>query len=277
MGEGGYRSWSGSDHRPGDIGQWLADWGEAMAFLTRLPLLRRAYGFTGPALAPAMRAFPLAGLVVGLVSGFVLLLALLSGAPVAIGALVAVGAGILVTGGLHEDGLADVADGFGGGTGAEDKLAIMRDSRIGTYGVLALLFGVILKTASIAALAAVGSWTAFAVIAAAAALSRAVPVALMHALPPARSDGLAFAAGRPGRGTVLQSFLAALVISVIFLLPVSLLVGLLLMPVAALAGLAIIVWLANRHIGGQTGDVAGAAQVTSEVLALVAAAAVLGG
>jgi adenosylcobinamide-GDP ribazoletransferase len=98
-----------------------------------------------------MRAFPAAGLVVGAIIGAVLVLVTWLGAPAAVAAPIAVAAGLLVTGALHEDGLADTADGFGGGATAERKLEIMRDSRIGTYGVLALIAGLALKAVAIAA------------------------------------------------------------------------------------------------------------------------------
>jgi adenosylcobinamide-GDP ribazoletransferase len=182
-----------------------------------------------------------------------------------------------LTGALHEDGLADVADGFGGGESREVKLAIMRDSRIGSYGVLALFFALVLKVFAIASVVVGTSiWGGLAAIVASAALSRAASAGLLHVLPPARRDGLSFEAGRPGRSTVLQAAGLAVAVSLVFLWPYSLALGLLLLPLAAAAGLAMTAWLADRQIGGQTGDVAGAAQVVSEVLVLLAAAAVLG-
>jgi adenosylcobinamide-GDP ribazoletransferase len=262
------------DHAPGDARQWLTDGRESIIFLTRLPL-RREMTLPSPDLAAAMRAFPVAGLIVGAVVGAVLVLTAWLGAPAAVSALVALGAGLLVTGALHEDGLADVADGFGGGASPERKLEIMRDSHIGTYGVLALIVVVALKAVAIASLAAQSVWLAVAVIIAAAAMSRAAPVAILHLLAPARRDGLSAAAGRPGRSTVLQALAAATLVSLVFLWPYSIIFGLVVVPLAGLVGLVGMVWLARRQIGGQTGDVAGASQLVSEIVILLAAVMVL--
>jgi adenosylcobinamide-GDP ribazoletransferase len=258
------------DHDWDDFGQWRTDCRTSVGFLTRLPLEPET-ALPPPALAAAGRAFPVAGLLVGVIVGAVLVLAVWLGAPAAVAALLGVAAGLGLTGALHEDGLADIADGFGGGASRERKLEIMRDSRIGTYGVLALIVMVALKTTAFAILAAQSVWLAFAVILAAAAMSRVAPAGILYLLAPARRDGLSLEAGRPGRGTVLQALALATVISVVVLSPVSVLFGLITVPLAGLAGLGAVVWLARRQIGGQTGDVAGASQVVSEAAILIAA------
>ena len=263
-----------ADHAPEDVGQWLADWRHSLIFLTRLPLGGET-ALPPPVLAAAMRAFPLAGLVIGAITGAVLVLASGLGAPAPVAALLAVGAGLGLTGALHEDGLADVADGFGGGATPDAKLEIMRDSRIGAYGVLALIVAVALKWTALAGLAGQSLWAAFAVTVAAAAISRVAPAGILHLLTPARPDGVSAGAGRPGRGTVLQALALATFISAVVLGPVSVLLGLVLVPLAGLAGLYATASLARRHIGGQTGDVAGASQVISELAILVAAVMVL--
>lgn len=244
----------------------------AVAFLTRLPLPR---GLAGPgALEASLAWFPLAGALVGSLAA-----AALAGAallwPSPLPALAAVAMAVLVTGGFHEDGLADTADGLGGGRTRERKLEIMRDSRIGTYGVLALIVAVGLKWVALATLAAQSVWLAFAVIVAAAAVSRVAPAAVLHLLPPARRDGLSADTGRPGRSTVMQALAVATFLSIVLLWPVSLVLGLVIVPVAGIVGLAGMVWLARRQIGGQTGDVAGASQVVSEATILTAAVMML--
>ena len=262
------------DHAPHDAGQWLADCRHCVVFLTRLPIARDT-ALPPPGLAGAMRALPLAGVLIGAIIGAVLVLAAWLGAPASVAALLAVTAGLGLTGALHEDGLADVADGFGGGATVERKLEIMRDSRIGTYGVLALIVTVAFKALVLATLAAQSVWLAFAVTVAAAAVSRVSPAGVLYLLAPARRDGLSAAAGRPGRGTILQALAAATLVSVVFLWPVSFLFGLVVVPLAGLAGLVGMAWLARRQIGGQTGDVAGASQVVSEVAVLLVAVMVL--
>ncbi len=122
-----------------------------LIFLTRLPI-RYSRPMPVDALARAGWTFPLVGALVGAIGAAVGALALtagLGGFPVA---LLVIGTTILLTGALHEDGLADMADGLGGGETTEEKLEIMRDSRIGSYGVLALVFSVLLRSAFIGAL-----------------------------------------------------------------------------------------------------------------------------
>src|SRR5687768_326033 len=116
-------------------GQWWREFRLALGFFTRLPLKAPA----GP-VAEAARAFPGAGAVVGLIGSLVYLLAVEIGLSGLLAALLAVAATVIAGGALHEDGLADFADMLGVRGDRERKLAVMRDSRIGSYGVLALGF-----------------------------------------------------------------------------------------------------------------------------------------
>ncbi|MFA7429594.1 MAG: adenosylcobinamide-GDP ribazoletransferase [Rhodospirillaceae bacterium] len=242
------------------IRRLAADLHLAVVFLTRLPMPRLPVDV--PPLARAMWAFPLVGAFVGLLAATVLSAALSGGLSPAVAALLAVGAGLWLTGGLHEDGLADVADGFGGGATRQRKLEILRDSRIGSYGVLALVIALGLKVAALSALPAVD---AAAALVAAAAQGRAVlPLAMLLA-PPARADGLGAGAGEASAGVTAAAGAVAVGLGV-WLLPwadVLLAVG------AAGLACAVVVMLARRHIGGYTGDVLGAAALTAEVAVLV--------
>ena len=251
------------------IAQRLAEVRVAMMLLTRLPMGRMSGPV--PTLAQAGWAFPLAGAVVGGIGWAAFALAVGLGLPPAVCAVLAVVAGVLVTGGLHEDGLADLADGLGGGRDRAGKLEIMRDSRIGSYGVLALGLVILLKVQAIAALpnvpALVWAFVAF------AAVSRAAMLAAMAALPPARPDGLGRMAGLDGGWRLPAGLGAALVLS----LPMVAAFGapaLAILILAALVG-AIPAWLANRQLGGQTGDVLGAVQQVAEAAGWVALTALL--
>ncbi len=199
---------------------WLEDRVEelkaALVFCTRLPLFR-AMPVAGAALGKAAWAFPLAGLVVGLIGAAVYALAHRFGLPAWPAAVLAVAATLLVTGALHEDGLADTADGFGGGNSREQKLAIMRDSRIGTYGVCALTVALLLRVAALASLPSAHA-VVWALIAAHVA-ARATMPALMLMLPPARSDGLSHDAGQPAGASAAAA--AAIGFVVLALLPAS--------------------------------------------------------
>lgn len=256
----------GSSGRP--TARWRDELGLAVAFLTRLPWPARL-----PADRPLMEAawaFPLAGVAVGLIAAAGYGLADGLGLPAAVAAVAAVAAGALATGALHEDGLADVADGFGGGRDAEAKRRIMRDSHIGSYGVLAL---VLVTTAKIAALASLADPQAAATaLVTAHALGRAVVPALANRLAPAASDGRGRDAGRPDLGGALWAA------------GIGAGIGLLLLPggigvaaALAAAGAAIAIgWLALRQVGGTTGDVFGAAEQAAELAALLAIVSYLG-
>jgi adenosylcobinamide-GDP ribazoletransferase len=239
----------------------------ALSFLTRLPFRLRETPAPG-ALARAMGAFPLAGVVVGGIGAavYALLHQLL---PASASAILALAATMLVTGGLHEDGLADTADGFGGGADRDQKLAIMRDSRIGTYGVLALIVTFTLRAV---ALAEIGDSliVAGALIASHALARGAIPVA-MQALAPARSDGLGAAAGQPSATQIGVAVTLAVVIAALALPASTALAAL----AGATLGMMLVVGVAQMQIGGHTGDVLGAIEQCAETLALLGVLAAL--
>jgi adenosylcobinamide-GDP ribazoletransferase len=186
----------------------------------------------------------------------------------AAGAL-ALGASALLTGSLHEDGLADVADGFGGGRDPAAKLEIMRDSRLGTYGALILMVSFVAKVSSLAALP--DRYVVQSLIAA-HALARGVLPFMAMSLPYARKDGLAADAGRPDTATAVTAGSMALLIAMLAL-PWREALGAALVAAACVIGMA---WLAQRQIGGQTGDVLGGAEQLGEAAILLLLAARFG-
>jgi adenosylcobinamide-GDP ribazoletransferase len=248
---------------------WRDEFFAAFTFLTRLPLgVTRADADAAlPSLAEASWAFPLVGVVIGAIGGIAYAIAVAFGLPALAAALIAIATTALITGALHEDGLADTADGFGGGATREAKLDIMRDSRIGTFGVIALIVSMGLRTIAIADTGT--RWHVFFALIAAHALSRAVLPAALAQLHPAREDGLGASAGRPEQNQVLMALAIALAIAVV---TIGLRAGLSAAIVAALIAIAI-GWLARRQIGGQTGDVLGAIEQGAETAALLAIAA----
>ena len=244
---------------------WFSGFTIATAFFTRIPIEppRRA----ACQIADAAWAFPLVGAGIGAVVAVAFFLAQLVGLGSWPAALSAVLAGLVLTGALHEDGLADAADGLCGGADREAKLAIMRDSRHGTYGVLALLASVGLRAAAVAQLGDL-IHVGLALVAAHAASRAALPAAL-RLLPPARTDGLGATAGTPSAAAVIASVGLGLGIALSALGPVRGAVAL------GLTGAAVFVAaaLARRQIGGYTGDVLGAFQQIGEIVMLLAAAA----
>jgi adenosylcobinamide-GDP ribazoletransferase len=239
-----------------------------LAFLTRLPLALSAPD-TGADVARASWTFPVIGAFVGAFGALVYWFAHSLGQPALVGASLAVAATLLITGALHEDGLADTADGFGGGTTRERKLDIMRDSFIGTYGAAALILSLLLRIGAIASLAD-PALAALALIAAHAGARATLPI-FMRRVPRARQDGLSAEAGVPPP----QSAAIAIAIGLGVLL-ICLGFGatfITLIPVALALGL--MARLTINQIGGQTGDVLGAVEQASEILILLVAAAPL--
>jgi adenosylcobinamide-GDP ribazoletransferase len=246
------------------LGARAGELSTGILFLTRLPLPRHA-PMSGAAIADASWAFPLAGVVVGLIGAAIYALAHRVGLPPWPAAALTLTATLLVTGCLHEDGLADTADGFGGGDSREQKLAIMRDSRIGTYGVCALILSLVLRAGALASLAEPGL-VAAALIASHAA-ARAIVPAVMFFLGPARTDGLSFSAGAPSierPGAALAIAVVVLLLTLGFVMTVETLI------VLAIVGVAM-TRLSARQISGQTGDVLGAVEQIGEITVLLVA------
>ncbi len=249
--------------------QLLDDTLEALRFFSRLPIPRRAGSPPADAedFPRALRRAPMAGAVLGLGAGLVLLLAREFGLPMSVAAWLTLACATVASGAMHEDGLADVADGFGGGFSRERRLEIMRDSRIGAFGAVALILSFGLRSAAMAGLAAAPG-QALAVLVAAGAMSRAACLAPLFLLPPARDDGagraavLSLEAARSAFGVALAfvglPFLAGIPLGACLL-------------AALLAAIAVrgFCALAGRMIGGQTGDVAGAAQQIAEIVILM--------
>ena len=163
-------------------------------FCTRLPIGSSA-AIDGPHVARAGWAMPIAGALVGALGSVTYWLAVAVGLSPASAAMLGLVAMLIVTGGLHEDGLADTADGFGGGRSREHKLAIMRDARIGTFGVCALVAALILQWSALVSIAEPRQ-VAMALVAAQVA-ARATLRAFMRFVPVARADGLSAHIGRP--------------------------------------------------------------------------------
>ncbi|MGB8812858.1 MAG: adenosylcobinamide-GDP ribazoletransferase [Paracoccaceae bacterium] len=245
----------------------LHDIAASLGLLTRLPIAVNTDLATRRGAAAAW-AWPLAGAMVGALAWAAGGLALALGTPPALAAGAALITATMVTGAMHEDGLADTADGFWGGWTIERRLAIMKDSHIGSYGVMALILITGLRWQALGAIFAATSapWAIIGI----AALSRVPMAALMAMLPNARGSGLAQSVGRPSARTALLAATVGLALAVIGLgwlaLPATLGVALVSL---ALAGVA------KSKIGGQTGDILGASQQLAEMVALLVVAAAL--
>lgn len=236
----------------------------ALAFLTRLPLARRFDAGAGD-VARGAWAFPLAGAGIGAAVGVVAIASEDLLTPMA-GAAMAVLAGVLLTGALHLDGLADSADGLGGPT-RETALRAMRDHAVGVYGATAIALDLLLRTALLAALLEHGPSVVLAASLAAGAISRAAVLCLPLALPyaqPAAGAGAALS----GRGGVARAAIA-LAIAAAASLAVAGIDAFICLGVA-LAAAVLVGGCARRRLGGITGDVLGAVVEVVEIACLMA-------
>jgi adenosylcobinamide-GDP ribazoletransferase len=239
---------------------WLRLGAVAVQFLTRIPVRVR---FETGDLRRAAGAFPAVGALVAAI-GIGVRWAVDPMLGAALATVVALASMIAVTGAFHEDGFADAADGLWGGDTPEERLRIMRDSRLGTYGTVAL---VLLLATKLLALTPMSVGAFASTVVPAMVLGRASSLALMRVLPPA-PDSLATLAGAPtAAGWAVAGVTCALSLAGFGLrawLPVA---------AAAVATLASI-WLVRRKVGGVNGDQLGAANQLVEVSVLLAGAAV---
>jgi adenosylcobinamide-GDP ribazoletransferase len=247
----------------------------ALAFLTRLPPSPRAFTGEHP-LGTDAHAFPLAGLVAALPAALLVLAGTFVGLSATTVAVIAVTALVFVTGGLHEDGLGDVADGLGGHRPKARALAIMKDSRIGAYGALALVLSLALRVSLLAELIEGDAGLAALAVLASAAASRGAMAWLWSSLPSADPRGLAARVGQPSPRTG----------RIAGLLGGGLLVagGAFAGPLGAVLPLALGLLVLGQfrkfligRLGGQTGDCLGAAQQLTEIAALLGLAIAVGG
>ncbi len=250
------------------LDDWVRDLKVAAIFFTRVPIAH-AGRLTLADLARAWRCVPLVGAAIGAAGGVVFAIAHLLGLPPLAAALLALATTALVTGALHEDGLSDFADALGGRDAAQ-RLDIMRDSRIGAFGALALIFSVGLRAAALASMAEPGE--GFLALVAAHALSRAALPAVMTALPAARRDGLGADTGAPERPALA---LALGVAAVLALAALGIGPGVAAMLAGCMAAMAI-TGMARRLVGGYTGDILGAVQQAAETAILLAITATSG-
>ena len=238
----------------------------AIRFFSRLPAGRSPH--MPPNLDRIAKILPLASLVIGAGPALLLWAAAVAGVPPLFCALLAAAASAIVTGAMSEDAAADAADGLFGGSTPQRRLDILKDSRHGTYGVLAIVFVVGLKVAALSALAAHDPLGAAFVWLGAAILARSGALSLALALSPARASGAAATAGRVSRNGFAIGLVLALALAIVLTLPFAGVWA----PAVGLAFAALIAlgWtrLCDRLVGGQTGDLIGALQALLEIALL---------
>lgn len=241
----------------------LADCAAAFLLLTRIPVIwHRFEDDTPPDFISAQWAFPLVGLIIGSIGGMVMVTAIALAMPAIVAASVALAVMVGLTGGMHEDGLADTLDGFGGGFDRERKAEIMHDSHIGSYGVTGLCLATIARVGLLVALTDfVGGWALVLIVAVSAAGARFQVMALLRLYPVSPLAKLAQMTGKPepGRGII---GMALWVVPMVLFLPQLGVIAAIIVSIAISLGLG---WLAMRQIGGLSGDVMGAAIILGDI------------
>jgi adenosylcobinamide-GDP ribazoletransferase len=242
----------------------VADLVAAFGLLTRLPLPRGTAPSSGTSSTGAsVWAWPVVGLVIGAIGAAFYALAWRRGLTSVLAGLVAVIAMIVATGGFHEDGLADTADGIAGGATPEKRLLIMKDSRIGSFGALALIASVGLRVGALAQLAE--PRLAVPALIVAAVLGRAAIPGVVLLSAPARPGGLGAALGTLDRRRVAIGCGIAVVICLVLERPHAMLEAIF----AALLATAAIAAVGARSLGGYTGDTLGATEQLAECAVLL--------
>ncbi len=231
----------------------------AVAFFTRIPIPANT-PFSAERLNHASRYFSLVGWIIGLCAALSLLFAYQL-FPISIAVLISMSATIKITGAFHEDGLADMSDGLGGGMSQARKLEIMKDSRLGTYGALALQLAILIKFFALYEIMALGLIEPLVALLVIHASSRAVAGSLIFDMPYVRESGKAKPLAQNQSRTDLCVLLA------FGLLPLCLL------SIQAALGMLVIgiicrSWIKRwllRQLGGYTGDCLGATQQITEL------------
>lgn len=260
---------------------WAIATAICIRFYSRLPvpaLTGEADPHAPPDFRTVPRALPFAALIIALPATLVLFCAGAAGLGGLLAATLAIATLAVTTGALHEDGLADSADGLFGGRTPERRLDIMKDSRLGSYGALAMGLALLLRASALALLLdRIGPLSAAGVFLIAAVVSRLSGVHLLASMPPARASGASVAVGRPSLHTAFIGycigFAIALLLDFFLRLPPW---GLPLGFALAAANALLVKRLCLRLIGGQTGDIAGATQQLDEIAIFLGFALVLG-
>lgn len=237
----------------------------ALGFLTRLPVSAKWFEGDDGKLSVTARAFPVAAALAALPAVLVTIFGWVLDLPVLLTSTIAAATAIAIGGALHEDGLADCADGFFGGFDREKRLDIMKDSRIGAFGAMALVLAILVRIIAIAAILQASLWAAAAALIASAAAGRTALVWHWSDLPGARIGGIADKAGQPTEdASVLATVTGIAVAGLLAIAFNGLAPALLAIALAAAATLAFRALCASK-IGGHTGDTLGAAAIIAEL------------
>ena len=256
----------------GMLGKWRQDFVDCLGFFSRLPIppLLGHVSEDMPDMPRSSRALPLIGLLLAVISlapaTLFDTLALTAPLPALLLAAMTITTMIIITGGLHEDGLADVADGFWGGQTIARKLEIMKDSRLGSYGALALMLSLLMRVSILSYLFEnYGISTGGVAYLCAGIVSRVPILYVWHSLPAARLGGLSASLGQPSSNSLAIAIAMGALATAFMIVPLFGFSAALSAFVLVTAISLLVVNVARRHIKGQTGDVLGASQQLGEI------------
>ncbi|WP_312945062.1 adenosylcobinamide-GDP ribazoletransferase [Agrobacterium sp.] len=252
-----------------DINAFITDLARAVGFLGRFPVPQHFFdGYDGK-MVRLSRTFAFAGLLIALPAALVLLILLSLDAKPLLASMITLAVMVFSTGALHEDGFADTADGLGSGRTGDRIIEIMKDSRLGTYGSVALFFSFGLRAAALMTLGdTLTPVGAAAVFLGAAALSRGLMVWHWTATPSARQQGLASSAGQPDSAARNTAVISGVVIASVLALPFVSIFALTLAFAAVAVAITVFNGFVVKKINGHTGDTIGATQQISVIVLL---------
>ncbi|MDC3235061.1 adenosylcobinamide-GDP ribazoletransferase [Candidatus Puniceispirillum sp.] len=242
----------------------FGDIAAAFLLLSRIPITYQFAKDSPPDFISSLWAFPIVGLVIGGFGGMMLAFASFLGLPLLVCGGVSVGVMAMASGAMHEDGLADTADGFGGGKNVDDKMRIMHNSHIGSYGVLALCISTIIRISLFASIAGLdlSNLALIGLVAAIAAAARWQILIALWAFPIAAGAKLAKVTGRPSVVVIFAAAFLWMAPLAYFALPIATVIA----GIAALFACLGLGRIAMRQINGISGDVMGAMIILAEIM-----------
>lgn len=255
-----------------DLSAIITDTARSIGFLTRLPVPARYFEGHDGSLVRSSRTFPLAGLAASLPAALFLLVSSWLEIPPLLAAAIALAISVGTTGALHEDGLADVGDGFYGGRDVEERLEIMKDPRLGTYGLLPLVVAMLLKLSALAAILGTGGAKAAVAVLAAGVVARTALVWHWLELDSSRAGGLADKAGKPNGESLTFALVTGVPLACVLVWAGFGLSAVILSAALAVIASLAFVRLCRDKIGGFTGDTLGASALIAEIAVLIALA-----
>ncbi|WP_162652448.1 adenosylcobinamide-GDP ribazoletransferase [Lentilitoribacter sp. Alg239-R112] len=241
----------------------------SIGFLSRYPVPTRYFHGDDGSLGETSGMFALSGVIIALPIACIAALLSKFGTNEMLIAVLVLAMQTFITGALHEDGLSDCVDGFWGGRNKEHILEIMRDSRLGAYGTLALIFSILLKFVALSTIIdQVGAVQLFILIPAISGISRAVMVWHWRSLPPARQDGVAKQVGIPTQRSFNENMIASIMLIALPLIFGYNILNIVIAIPLTISCVYLFTKLADKKINGHTGDTIGATQQISEAALL---------